>query len=153
MNNQVDLAARKRLCGLMRQFAIGRITNHEFDDAFEGIDTKDRTLYTIGDSTFAYYNEYRTVRLRQEFRLSRSERRMVTRWILFLQSGYPYDNIQPPFRVRLREFLSGLTCGIIAKSKEVEMDEYYEAEIWPFTTQADFDEARRHPKLLCGRPA
>jgi hypothetical protein len=150
MNPQIDLPARKKLCGLMRQFAIGRINNDEFDLGFEAIDSKDKTMWGIGLATFAYYNDYQAVRLIGRYRLSSGDRKRVARWILFLQSGLTYQNIQPSFPTRLRAFLSSLTFGIVPKGRNAEDDECYEREVWPFATQAALDETRRHPKLLCG---
>ena len=44
----IDLDARKRLGRLMRNFATGRITNDEFDAAFEDIDSPDKAIWLVG---------------------------------------------------------------------------------------------------------
>ena len=147
----IDRDARQQLGRRMRSFAIGRITNDEFDVAFENIDSPDRGIWRVGLGTFAYFNDYRTVRLVGEYRLAKEWRRVAARWLLFLQTDFEYAEPSLPWHERVRGLLSGLTLGIIPKSARLEAWEWHEQNVWPFLTPEQLQEARRRPRLLCGK--
>lgn len=146
MNNDTDLVARKRLCGLMRQFAIGRIDSEEFDQAYGGL-FLDLDAEIIATETFALNDEVPAC-LVGPHQLSRADRRQVARWVLFLQSGQDYYELNRSWGAQMREIGNRVTGGLIARGEENEEYDEYAQYLWPFLTQDDLEEARRHPKLL-----
>ncbi len=146
----IDRDARRRLGRLMRNFAIGRITNVEFDDAFENIDSQDKGIWLIGLATFADFNMYKTVRLTGEYRETKDWRRMTARWLLFLQTNLEYAKPPLPWQERVQGLLTALTFGAIPKGPRLKEWEWHEQNVWPFLTPEQLQEARQHPRLLCG---
>ena len=146
----IDRDARKQLGRLMRNFAIGRMTNREFDKAYDAIDTDDKAVFPVAVATFYDFNMYATVRLTGENRLARHERWMTARWLLFLQTDLEYAEPSLPWRERVRGLLSGLTLGLVPKGARLKEWEWHEQNVWPFLTPEPLQEARRHPRLLSG---
>jgi len=134
----------------MRNFAIGRMTNVEFDEAFENINSPDKGVWLVGLGTFAYFNDYATVRLTGKYHQTKHWRRMTARWLLFLQTDLEYAEPSLPWHERVRGLLSGLTFGVIPKGARLKEWKWHEQNVWPFLTPEQLQEARRHPRLLCG---
>jgi hypothetical protein len=152
----VDRAARKRLGELIHHLVSGQITNQDFDD--EGDDLayqdNDETLFDIFHYAWLHYDDFKTYTMTGEHRIDDLSRKFLSRCVLFLQTDLDCWT-EPPsleWTTRRRRICNMLTLGHWPRPTDQEwqvLEEKRQASIWPFATQEDFDEAKRHPKLLC----
>lgn len=156
----VDRVARDCTALLLRRLMQRRITEKEFDTTFNALSVsgKDRIFEAIFEETFS---------------ISSASRRDIARWILFLQSGSEYvwpnqNSVINPFfvagSVALKLFCdfkfhasligwllatAGITVGLWRTSRQYKSGDL---EVWPFHQQAEFEEAKHHPRLLASKP-
>lgn len=94
----IDHVSRRRMAQIFRQFCIGRMSNHEYEDKMwdlfymketekELYDDFNADAYLLGDSK-KYW-------LKGENRLSAEDRKYNARIILFLRSNFPYRGPRP----------------------------------------------------------
>ena len=147
----LDRHDRDRMVLLLRQLATGRITNDEFEDR-QPLGSPDPAVAEVfyrGASGF--YSDLDEYRLAGRHRLSRSERREMARFILFLKSDLEYEW---PCLKLWRELLwvaAGLlTLGLAGRFYWRWMGAHGELGVWPFLRQEDFERAVRNPCYLAG---
>jgi hypothetical protein len=160
LRRQLRRSARKEYAELLRHFAAGMITVDEFEEAETEIrnaaaDSDDaRVLGTAFDFAFGLYDDFETERLRGQWALDPSARRMISRWVMFLQTDLSYT--WPVHHWTYTSvWLALLTFGRRGcQPPEITTSELLEAGnagSWPFPSIESFDEERRTPKLLCGK--
>ena len=157
----VDRAARDQMAELVRHLATDRISEKEFDNALERIDSVgyDPAIEAIFEETC---------------RIDRVKRRDIARCILFLYSdseykwpGYGDPN---PYLI-LAGVASAIAIGTmlheakmgfhivfglaavsaIADAVQKRRQSNGDTKAWPFLHQADLDQAVKHPRLLSGK--
>ena len=155
----VDREARNQMAVLLRHLAIGRVTYQQFDAMLEPLpfSGKDRVF----DAIFEEICDIET-----------APRYEVARWILFLQSENEYiwpgmDGLPNPLCIIATALAAMLLvngfhnpavgCGLtlsayvvvsIVAQRYPKSFKPGDLKVWPFHKQDDFDEARRHPRLL-----
>lgn len=140
----VDRETRDRYLRVLRPYASGLISHQAYWDQID-------SLLDSGDPavTTAYYmmQLYEPEWFRRDFFLSleRHERREVAMLILFLQSDCEYTWQEAGCGTTL---LYTLTLGLWGFFDKRNL--HGERQVFPFYTLADFDEARRRPRLLTG---
>jgi hypothetical protein len=158
----VDREARDKFAELVRHLANGRISEKHFDETLESLPS------TGKDPVFgAIIEELYTI----EF----APLPDVARWILFLQTDMEYewpglDQLPNPLEVIVAVTLCLMLGGIfhnvsiawwatvagmalsqiIARCVGSKHRTPGDLVAWPFHKQSDFEEARRHPRLLNG---
>ncbi len=160
----VDREARDQMARSLRHLAIGRITDKQFDAALEPLpfSGKDRIFEAIFKETYD---------------IKTASRHEVARWILFLQSENDYiwpgmDELSNPFSLIMTASIAlilgsvlhnpcigwGITVAGYAVIADVAVRccnpkscKPGDLKVWPFHKQDDFDEAKRHPRLLNGK--
>lgn len=170
------MQARRRAAELLRQFASGRLTNDEFEDALPDFD--DQAIRRMFRFAWGLYDDLSIHRLRGKYRLSRLDRREVARWVLFLRSGLPYEWPKGARRLgRMQQeiiegrdirwwqpdhtVLEGLPFfGRRARALREPDEQSFEERlkrriiiddrIWPFRRMADYKAALRNPPYLAG---
>ena len=155
----VDRVARDQMGFLLRRLAAGRISETKFDDALGmlPLSGQDRVVNAIFEESFS---------------IESASRHDVARWILFLQSDLEY--LWPGTDGMINSLyiigavaslwicvyvshspLAGWTFAIAEISVGVwQIDRRYKPSdmtVWPFHQQQDFEEAKKHPRLLAGR--
>lgn len=152
----VDTSARKKYALLLRQFASGRMDNFTFMKHEEEISSTDAFIKVLPSVTWYLYDDFRSHRLAGKWRLDQARRKAVACIVLFLLSDPEYKDL-PPLDLQdsaLRKILNFFTFGLVRRSAHdealIRQDRWFEDHLWPFAAQSDFDEARRHPRLLCG---
>jgi len=147
---------------LLRHLAIGRITDNQFDAALKPLSFsgQDRIFDAIFEETYD---------------IEAAPRHEVARWILFLQSENEYiwpgmDGLPNPFYVVATSLIAlvlanvfhspGIAWGVtiagyvvianVAARRSPKRYKPGDLKVWPFHKQDDFDEAKRHPRLLNG---
>jgi len=138
----VDRQERDRFAELLRHFAAGLISNDEFQDRLP-LKSKDRAVNKIfWNGAWLLYDDMREYKLKGEYRLSKTTRREVSRWILFLKSDHEYEW---PSIIGIYTFpwylLILLTCGIIIPVIRQKTRAAGDEEVWPFLRKADFEKA------------
>ena len=173
--------ARNRFAELLRQLASGRLTNDEFDDAYEPR-TRDHVVDELFRFAWTFYDDLYEHRLRGSHRLSPRQRRVFARCVLFLRSGLPYEwpkqakflwckqRDKPeavehlPWWKPDASALNGLPfCGRLARAvrdgedRLIELDRkrrgVVDDRIWPFRRMSDYRAALRNPPYLVGQMA
>lgn len=85
------------------------------------------------------------------YKLDKRGRRIVARWILFLQNDLEYEWPFPEGRHNLRRLIAILTFGVFPRFREPAYKDLGDYEVWPFFRVEDYERALRSPKLLCGK--
>ncbi len=89
MEAAINPVGRRRLAKALRQLASGRMTNDQFEDALpEEMDHASREIYHFA---WLFYDDLYPHRLRGRHRLSRFQRQVFARCVLFLRSDLPYE--------------------------------------------------------------
>ncbi|MBX3360898.1 MAG: hypothetical protein KF705_05570 [Phycisphaeraceae bacterium] len=152
----------------LRRLASGCITNDQFEDALPA---------GMGDGEWAVfhaawhcYDDFHEHRLRGAHRLTRLERQLFARCVLFLRSGLPYEwseglryrvGIDPTagadrstpcrrsFYGLIAELFTRRHCDDEANDRAC-MARMIDDRIWPFYRRADLNAALRNPPYLAG---
>src|SRR5687768_10006252 len=84
----VAVESRRPAARLFREFAAGRLTNDEFEDAWP--QSADPAIVEIFDTAWHLYDDLREHRLVGRDTLSPPTLAAVQRWIRFLETDLPY---------------------------------------------------------------
>lgn len=157
--------ARAQLAEALRQLASGLITNDQFEDRVE-FDPGDPATYELYRFAWGFYDDLSAHRMRGRHRLSKAQRQVFARCVLFLRSGRPYEYSTDAkwLWARQRRFVSNYWNEImftsfsrrareLLRSREREDDRLVQSEliddrIWPFRSRADLESAKRNCRLL-----
>ncbi len=144
----IDRQARRELALLSRRFLAGRITNQEFDDKGDALalEAEDEAIFRIFYEIWLLYDDFRIQRFGTEIIFGKPERRVIARWILFLQNELEFEWRDQPLRHKLQRILAARCRWISAPEPFPQGDK----EVWPFFRRVDFEQALSHPKLLHG---
>lgn len=155
----VDREARDRMGFLLRRLTRKRITEKEFDKALEALPLsgQDRIVEAIFEESFD---------------LGSTTRQNIARWILFLQSDAEY--VWPgmdsavnlvyiigsvaakiicdfAFHAHTLGWILAVTGLLLGYQQTARHYKPSDMMVWPFHRQQDFEEAKKHPRLLAGR--
>ena len=145
----VDRNARDQMVLLLRRLATGRITNDEFEEhlPISRADPAVDEIYHRG--VWGLYSDLHEHRLVGRQRLSRSERREIARFVLFLKSDLEYEWPGRHLWKELLWMLAGLlTLGLAGRLYWRRLGRRGDVSVWPFVRQEDFERAMRHPCYL-----
>ncbi len=164
-SGSVDLPARRRCAQLTRQFASGRLTNDEFEDAIPA--SRDAAIDEVAQFAWGFYDDFSEHRLRGGHRLSKLQRQMFARCVLFLKTELRYDHPRrakwlwgaqaqrgPDWRVVLPSFCrtareSGQRMER-AQDRRLKRTGMIDDRIWPFRCMQDYKAALKEPPYLAG---
>lgn len=154
----IDRIARDQFAELLRHFAAGNLTNHDYDAAADHIvcdaNRKDRSLWAIYSRVWFFYSDVRQHCLREEYKLTDEGRRAVARWILFLYSDLEYEWPIKSFislsGCLLRLCTLGLAGLVLRPINERRLRRMGPWDLWPFFRKEDLQRARARPRLLRG---
>ena len=145
----IDRDSRQVLAGLLHQFVAGRLTNDEFADRLPS--SKDHAVSEIKRESWYLYDDLHEHRLVGRWRINRSGRDEISRWILFLKSDLPYEwpTLHP--LMHLFRLAAGLlTLGGFTWFLRRWYEKHGEIEVWPFIRRSDFRDALERPVYLNG---
>ena len=145
----IDPNSRRALGELLHQFVAGRLTNDEFAGRLPR--SKDHAVREISRESWYLYDDLHEHRLIGRWRINKSGRDEISRWILFLQSDLPYEwPTQDPL-LRLSFLAAGLlTLGGFSWFLRRWYAKHGEIEVWPFIRRSDFSAALERPIYLNG---
>ena len=116
----LDRTARSRMCELVRALSTGNISNYAFEDALPS--SPDKAISGVfGHGAWHLYCDTREYKLTKKYALTRAERTMVARWILFLKSEQVYSWPEASFADRL---LSCISLGFAGLSTREQWQQY-----------------------------
>jgi hypothetical protein len=146
----IDRVARDRAALLLRRFAVGRITNDDFERDFPE-SRVDPALRAVNERAWLLYNDLFTHRLSGDRALTSEGRREVARWVLFLYSDVEYMWPASYSFIQVRaDLMNLLTLGWWERRKDSAFSAFAEAgefEVWPFRLSPDYQAALRLPRL------
>lgn len=156
----IDRDARNQMAELLRHFAAGQIINCDWDEAaWQLAKSNDPALHAVFVAVWGLYDDLREHTLSGKDALTEKTRRNVARCVLFLQSDveYPLSRLRASWeKVKfalwpVQWFFHGLHKLLAAIRIWPEKDTGRDyREWWPFSNQTEYEEALKHPKLLCG---
>ncbi len=152
MINRVD---RDKLALLLRRYAAGRITNDDLADEAPAR-SSDQAICPIYEFAWQLYDDLSTHRAEGRHALMPETRRMVARWILFLQSDLEYRWPSFSFMQIYNWPLNLLTLGWWERRKSRRLDAFKRTghfKVWPFFATDEFKRALRNPRFCRGRAA
>lgn len=148
----------------LRQLASGLLTNDEFENRYAAFPRREEIdeLYLFA---WANYDDIYTHRLRGRHRLSKLQRQVFARCVLFLRSGLPYQYDHKAKWLWARQGRSGINfvswlllwCSpwavevMAARAERRERcrsGEVVDDRIWPFRSRADLELAKQTCHLL-----
>ncbi len=161
-----DRPDRIILAEAMRQLASGRITNDQFELADIGND--DRAVDELFGFAYSFYNDMDEHKLRGPHRLSKLQRQIFARCVLFLRTDLPYEWSSDAkwLWARQRRGTSNLNQILFAsisrkardqKKKQERIEdilakqELIDDRIWPFRTRREYNDALMNPTYLSGQ--
>lgn len=142
----IDREARNRYAQLLRHFASGRITNFDYDDGFDAIDSKDDAILQIYVALWPSYSDVRKHTMTGSHALTREQRHIVARWITFLYSDFEYEWPVTKWGGCL---LNLFTLGLWKRLSKPNPGG--EDAAWPFFHKADLAAELHHPRLLAAQ--
>jgi hypothetical protein len=171
----LNQSVKTEFAQLLRALYTGCITNDDFDEKASRLSAHDFAV----DQIFRFgawptYSDTRTYRFIGPHALSREDKKVVARWVLFLKSGQPYSWPKYPHLpiwfiltvifapIPIAYFISlwilaaiGFPLAILADNifglmKGPSFKRYGDFDVWPFISKADFEKALLHPPYLAG---
>ena len=147
----VDRKARSLFAESIRALVAGLITNDDFEDKrLPALNTSDPAISAIyQEGVWRLYSDLHEHRLRGKDALSRKDKAVVARWILFLRTDLPYE--WPELR-GMRFFCLAIanlvSLGLANRLYSSWFRKHGMAEIWPFIRPEDFASARQYSGYL-----
>jgi hypothetical protein len=147
----IDRAARDKLALDLRRLVSGVITNDDFRD--EGRPSSDPAIQAVEHQAWFLYSDNCNHRLVGQHRLKDDDRRIVARWIVFLDSDleymWPAWKHWPIKRLAIYDLFALLFPRWYKKRKEEKpFSSIGDFDVWPFTSKADLETAVKNPRRL-----
>ena len=159
----IDRRRRDQFAEHLRHFVAGVMTNWEFEDRLEGDILPTRAaekssepfLRIMYGMAWTLYDDTRRYKLRDKDAIAKEGRRDLARWIVFLYSDREYelplvDAFNPSGYGCLASLL---TLGLAGRQAWDRFLSQVDPALWPYCRHCDFEEDRRHPRLLAGARA
>ncbi len=135
----IDRDARNRLAELIRGLVSGLITNDQFEEAIpRSGDAAIGEVYIKG--AWFLFDDFREHKLSGKYSLSKDDKSVTARWVLFLKTDIEYEWPSPSFKERFLHFVS---LGMLGKSTRKLWTVTGNVAYWPFLNEAQLVEARQ----------
>ena len=140
----IDRDARNKLAESIRGLASGLLTNDQFEDSVPN--SKDRAINEIySNGAWSLYSDTHEYKLKGKDKLTKEDKNLVSRWVLFLKgsSEYKWPTITLPER-----FLCLVTLGLWRRKLRAKWNRIGDIEFWPFLNSGEFEEAKGNGAYL-----
>ena len=146
----IDRENRQKVIEHARHYVSGLIENDELDELmFNEIKTEDIGLKKVMEQLWHCYDDLTTHKNEGKYKLSKSTRKDIARYILFLQSDteyqWPRHLLKQPF---LRLLSYAVTLGILPYIVDRKFRSSGPIEIWPFFTEYEYKQCLENPKYF-----
>jgi hypothetical protein len=145
----IDREARNTLAEQLRHLVSGLITNDEFSDAV-AVKTQDAGVRAVEEQAWFLYSDLSQHKLNGGHALSKSDRRTISRFILFLHSDLEYEWSKHPCTGFLRLLAWMVSFGQIPKHFDDKWKAQGDYDVYSFLRRGDHEKANANPKLLAG---
>jgi hypothetical protein len=146
----IDRNARDILAEQLRRLAAGLITNDDFEEAVLEVETEDRGFWAVVDQAWQLYSDLYKHRLIGSRALSKHDRRVICRVVLFLHSDSEYEWSEHPCSGIVRLITGIISLGCLPKYFDRRWKAQGDYNVYPFFRRSDFETAKAKPKLLAG---
>ena len=146
----VNRSSRTQTGELLRHLLAGRISNLDYEEKAADLDSKASAIAAIFVESWQLYDDVFEHRLTDKWKINKDDRRVVARWILFLQNDLEYEWPYPEIKHDLRRLVSLLTFGVFPHFREPKYRDLGDYDVWPFFCVEDYKQALCSPKLLAG---
>jgi hypothetical protein len=143
--------SRDRLALALRRYVAGRIDNDALDDV--DVDWRDRGAVAVKWMAWTLYDDTRRHYAKGRHQISRSNRRIIAKWIVFLHSRNEYLWPEYSFAQVYNWPMNLMTFGWWQRRKDRRRQEFEEAgefAAWPFIAISDLADAAQRPRYLAG---
>ena len=143
----VDRKARSRFAESIRALVAGRITNDEFEDSrLPELETDDPAISEIyKEGVWHLYSDLHEHHLRGKFALSREDKAIAARWVLFLRTDLSYEwPVLRGWRFFGLALANLFSLGLANRFYSRWFAQHGKADIWPFMRLSDLAFAQRH---------
>jgi hypothetical protein len=153
----IDRPARNQLSRNLRLLVSGKISDDQFEDGIP--ETSDAAIMAFAGMAWLLYSGAYEHRLVGRYATEPGARREVVRWVLFLDSDYPYrwprmylPGLHPLRRVRpaLMRWLNWPNA--ISPEHAAEFLAAGDRHAWPFISRSEYKHALRNPMRLAAKP-
>ena len=140
----IDRESRNELAELIRSLATGQISNDQFENAIP--DSKDRAVDQVySNGAWLLYSDFQEHKLKGKYALTKEDKHLVSRWVLFLKSNNEY--VWPSITL-LESLLCLVTLGIWRKRLQSKWQKIGDINFWPFINSAQLDLAKENNGYL-----
>ena len=163
----VDREARNRMAELLRHFTAGRITNRELDWNLPHSKTDATACQVARILEYNFEGLFeKPSYIEHDGPVTREERRELARIAMYLYTDLEYPELPArTFLGKCIDVVVGTLCfftwPLIFMFLELrdllpwhaisQIQEVHGDDIWPFTNREEYEDALKHPKLLCGK--
>jgi hypothetical protein len=143
--------SRDRLALALRRYAAGRISNDDLDSV--EVDWRDRGAVAVKQMAWRLYDDTTYHFAKGRHAINRDGRRIVAKWIVFLQGDTEYLWPDYSFIQIINRPLNLLTFGWWEKRKNARRKEFEQAgdfSAWPFIAMTELNDAVQSPRYLAG---
>ncbi|MEA2017662.1 MAG: hypothetical protein U9N59_04370 [Campylobacterota bacterium] len=137
----IDRISRDKLALALRRYVSAKITNDELDDL--GLSYQDVAVYELHRDSWYLYDDMTEHKAIGQYRVSKENRTIIARWILFLQSDREFLWIKTSPKTVLLNILS---FGAYFRNDRKKGD----FNVYPFYKVKDFKKESLNPRFLHG---
>jgi hypothetical protein len=152
---------------IIRQLASGTITNDQFEDRCPKSTEDDCAIGELYNICYSLFDEMHEHKMRGRYRLSKFQREVLARCVLFLHTDieYEWDKkakwlwVRPNQRsgyfdqivfTSISKKARNLQKRLLREEDKLAKQELIDDRIWPFHSRRDYKEALKHPVYLAG---
>jgi len=140
----IDRESRNKLAELIRSLATGQISNDQFEDSIpNSSDSAIGEVYSNG--AWQLYSDFHQHKLKGREALTKEDKHLVSRWVLFLKTSNEYEWPSMTFSESL---LCIVTLGIWRKRIKIKWKKTGDIEFWPFTNKIQLEIAKSNNGYL-----
>lgn len=147
----IDRVARDILAEQIRHLVAGLTTNDDFEEKVLGVETDDKGYWAVFDQAWGLYSDLYQHKLTGSHAVSKSGRRFIATFVLFLHSDLEYEWSEHPCTGFVRIILSIVSLGWLPRYFDERWKLQGDFDVYPFFRRSDFEKARADPRLLAGR--
>ncbi len=145
----IDRSARNSMAEAARHYLAGLSTNFVFDNTIFDLKSSDPAIRAIRQQLWLIYDDLREHRHVGKWMLSKDQRDIVVRIIMFLKNDVEYQwPAVPGWYTGMRPLIWLFTFGFGAKSLDRKFEFRDHENVWLFRSHEEVRVARDEPKYL-----
>jgi hypothetical protein len=130
----VDTEKRRAAAELIREFAVGQLTNDEFDEQYPR--SEDKAIQTIGNVLWLSWDDRFTHRLEGRYQLTDQQKAVFERCMAFLQTELEYTG--PSAGTSVLDSVKGAWKRLVGEQQRVLTEGSLKDPWWPFASEEQY---------------